>query len=99
MKKLCLEMRKACSNGYPTWYASSPRLSVLPENDRLAIQDKFGFCFVSGVPATPEATEEMVKKIGFIRETQCESVKLWRKTYLADVHYSRYRRKVLGVHS
>ncbi|KAI0315568.1 hypothetical protein OF83DRAFT_342642 [Amylostereum chailletii] len=31
--------------------------------------DKFGFCFVSGVPPTPEATEELSSLIGFIRET------------------------------
>ena len=36
--------------------------------------DKFGFCFVSGVPATPEATEELSRRIGFIRETQCQSL-------------------------
>ncbi|KAH0832977.1 hypothetical protein J3R83DRAFT_11955 [Lanmaoa asiatica] len=34
--------------------------------------DRFGFCLVSGVPATPEATEELSKRIGFIRETQCK---------------------------
>ena len=33
--------------------------------------DKFGFCFISGVPPTPEATEELSRRIGFIRETQC----------------------------
>jgi len=32
--------------------------------------DKFGFCFVTGVPPTPEATEELSRRIGFIRETQ-----------------------------
>lgn len=37
------------------------------------LQDKFGFSFVSGVPATPEATEELSTRIGFIRETQCTS--------------------------
>jgi hypothetical protein len=37
-------------------------------------QHKFGFSFVSGVPATPEATEELSQKIGFIRETQCSSL-------------------------
>ncbi|KAI0067372.1 Trimethyllysine dioxygenase [Artomyces pyxidatus] len=31
--------------------------------------DKFGFCFVSGVPPTAEATEELSTRIGFIRET------------------------------
>ncbi|KAI0048945.1 Trimethyllysine dioxygenase [Auriscalpium vulgare] len=31
--------------------------------------DKFGFCFVSGVPSTAEATEELSNRIGFIRET------------------------------
>lgn len=35
------------------------------------LKDKFGFCFVSDVPPTAEATEELVQRIGFIRETQC----------------------------
>lgn len=36
------------------------------------VQDKFGFSFISGVPPTPEATEQLVDRIGFIRETQCK---------------------------
>lgn len=36
-------------------------------------QDQFGFCFVSGVPATTEDTEKLIRKINFIRHTQCES--------------------------
>ncbi len=35
------------------------------------LQEKFGFSFVTGVPPTPEATEELSTRIGFIRETQC----------------------------
>ncbi|KAN0120946.1 hypothetical protein V8E52_004215 [Russula decolorans] len=31
--------------------------------------DTLGFCFVSGVPATPEATEQLANRIAFIRET------------------------------
>ncbi|KAI0249174.1 hypothetical protein BJV78DRAFT_1328612 [Lactifluus subvellereus] len=31
--------------------------------------DKFGFCFVQGIPPTPEATEDLSVRIGFIRET------------------------------
>lgn len=38
----------------------------------LSVQDKFGFCFVSGVPATPEDTEKLSERIGFIRETKCK---------------------------
>ena len=34
-------------------------------------QEKFGFCFVSGVPAAPEDTEKLSERIGFIRETKC----------------------------
>jgi len=33
----------------------------------LSNMDRFGFCLISGVPATPEATEELSKRIGFIR--------------------------------
>ncbi|KAF8633092.1 hypothetical protein AX15_001509 [Amanita polypyramis BW_CC] len=36
----------------------------------LSYIDKFGFCFISGVPAIPEATEELSRRINFIRETQ-----------------------------
>jgi len=31
--------------------------------------DEFGFCLVSGVPADPESTEALVRRITFIRET------------------------------
>ncbi|CAO1633555.1 unnamed protein product [Parajaminaea phylloscopi] len=30
---------------------------------------QYGFSFVDGLPATPEATEELIKRIAFIRET------------------------------
>lgn len=33
-------------------------------------QDKFGFCFVTGVPATTGDTESLIRRIAFIRETQ-----------------------------
>jgi trimethyllysine dioxygenase len=39
----------------------------------IASQDRFGFSFVEGVPATPEATEELTRRIAFIKETQCRS--------------------------
>ncbi|KIJ51058.1 hypothetical protein M422DRAFT_245033 [Sphaerobolus stellatus SS14] len=32
--------------------------------------DRFGFCFVTGVPVTPEETEKLSRRIGNIRETQ-----------------------------
>ncbi|KAG8864920.1 hypothetical protein FRB96_003507 [Tulasnella sp. 330] len=32
--------------------------------------DQFGFCFIGGVPPTPEDTERLCKRIAFIRETQ-----------------------------
>ncbi|KAG8889332.1 hypothetical protein FRB99_003996, partial [Tulasnella sp. 403] len=32
--------------------------------------DQFGFCFIEGVPPTPEATEGLCRRIAFIRETQ-----------------------------
>ena len=59
-------------------------------------QDQFGFCLVSGVPATPEATEELSKRIGFIRETQCKLV-----FFFGNVRDKRSisRRQVLGIYS
>lgn len=32
-------------------------------------QDVYGFAFVKGIPKTPEATEALVRRIAFIRET------------------------------
>ena len=46
-------------------------LRELQANLSHLIQDRFGFSFVTGVPATTQATEELTEKIGFIRETQC----------------------------
>lgn len=34
-------------------------------------KDEYGFCFVTGVPVTPEATEELIRRMSFIRETHC----------------------------
>jgi hypothetical protein len=34
-------------------------------------QERFGFCFVTGVPANPEDTERLSRQIAHIRETQC----------------------------
>ena len=57
---------------------------VMGSDDRglfkwLSNVDKFGFSFVSGVPATPEATEELSRRIAFIRETQCRYRSLFVK--------------------
>ena len=51
----------------------------------LSSVDKFGFCFISGVPATPEATEELSRRIGFIRETQCAFCVLRRHRHVPDL--------------
>ncbi|EKD03941.1 hypothetical protein A1Q2_01765 [Trichosporon asahii var. asahii CBS 8904] len=32
----------------------------------------YGFCFVTGVPVTPEATEDLIRRMSFIRETHCD---------------------------
>jgi trimethyllysine dioxygenase len=37
-----------------------------------SFQHEFGFCFVTGVPPTPEDTEALIRRIGNIRETHCE---------------------------
>jgi len=47
-------------------------------------QHNFGFSFVTGVPATPEATEGLSTKIGFIRETQCNHTDLCPTLYITD---------------
>ncbi|KAJ9659888.1 hypothetical protein H2201_007147 [Coniosporium apollinis] len=35
----------------------------------LTLLHRYGFCYVDGTPATPEATEELLKRIAFIRHT------------------------------
>lgn len=36
------------------------------------MKNKYGFCFVKGVPATPKDTEQLIERIAFIRVTHCE---------------------------
>lgn len=59
--------------------------------------DKFGFSFVSGVPTTAEATEELVKRIGFIRETQYG--KFWEFTADMSKGDTAYSTMALAAHT
>ncbi|PIL29865.1 hypothetical protein GSI_08072 [Ganoderma sinense ZZ0214-1] len=59
--------------------------------------DKFGFCFISGVPATPEATEELSRRIGFIRETQYGA--FWDFTSDLAKGDTAYTTLALGAHT
>lgn len=43
----------------------------------LTSQHDFGFCFVTGVPATPENTEEVIRTIAPIRDTHCQLQLQW----------------------
>lgn len=43
-------------------------LKKVPAHESL-LQDTYGFCLVSGIPGTPEATEALIRRIAFIRET------------------------------
>ncbi|KAI0784502.1 mitochondrial protein [Abortiporus biennis] len=59
--------------------------------------DKFGFSFVSGVPATTEATEELVERIGFIRKTQYGE--FWDFTADLSRGDTAYTNIALGAHT
>ncbi|KAJ7056593.1 hypothetical protein C8F01DRAFT_1211296 [Mycena amicta] len=59
--------------------------------------DRFGVCFVSGVPPTPEATEELSQRIGFIRETQYG--KFWDFTSDLAKGDTAYTTIALGAHT
>ncbi|KAJ7352474.1 Trimethyllysine dioxygenase [Mycena albidolilacea] len=59
--------------------------------------DHFGMCFISGVPPTPEATEELSKRIGFIRETQYG--KFWDFTSDLAKGDTAYTTLALGAHT
>lgn len=54
-----------------------PCLSSLP-----GFQERFGFCFVTGVPANPEDTESLSRRIAHIRETQCQHLVFLKFTNL-----------------
>jgi hypothetical protein len=45
----------------------------------------YGLCFVEGVPSTPEDTENLIKRIAFIRITQCEAPFLLAADRVADI--------------
>ncbi|KAI0073883.1 mitochondrial protein [Panus rudis PR-1116 ss-1] len=81
---------------------SVPYTDVVAEDDKglykwLSNVDKFGFSFVSGVPATTEATEELAKRIGFIRETQYG--KFWDFTSDLAKGDTAYTTLALGAHT
>lgn len=40
-------------------------------------QYRFGFSFVKGSPATPEATERLLERLAFIRPTHYGEMKPW----------------------
>ncbi|KAF4596408.1 hypothetical protein EYR40_007902 [Pleurotus pulmonarius] len=56
-----------------------------------------GFSFVSGVPATPEATEELSQRISFIRETQYGQ--FWDFTSDLAKGDTAYTTLALGAHT
>ncbi|KAL4064995.1 hypothetical protein V8B97DRAFT_1875437, partial [Scleroderma yunnanense] len=59
--------------------------------------DRFGICFVSGVPSTPKATEGLCERIGFIRETQYG--KFWQFTAGLAKADMAYTTMALGAHT
>ncbi|KAK7032882.1 hypothetical protein R3P38DRAFT_2919481 [Favolaschia claudopus] len=85
--------------------ASPPTVTyeeAMAEDDRglhkwLSHVDHFGMCFISGVPATPEATEELSQRIGFIRETQYG--KFWDFTSDLAKGDTAYTTLALGAHT
>ncbi|PAV16092.1 Trimethyllysine dioxygenase [Pyrrhoderma noxium] len=59
--------------------------------------DTFGFCFISGVEATPKATEVLTLRIGRIRETQYGS--FWDFTSDLAKGDTAYTTLALGAHT
>lgn len=59
--------------------------------------DRFGFSFVSGVSKTPEATEALSERIGFIRETQYG--RFWDFTSDLAKGDTAYTTLALGAHT
>ncbi|EIN09855.1 Trimethyllysine dioxygenase [Punctularia strigosozonata HHB-11173 SS5] len=65
--------------------------------DWLSKIERWGFCFVSGVPVSTDATEELCKRIGFIRETQYG--KFWDFTSDLAKGDTAYTTLALGAHT
>ncbi|KAI6125641.1 Trimethyllysine dioxygenase [Pisolithus croceorrhizus] len=63
----------------------------------LSTIDRFGFCFVSGVPPTAEATQRLCERIAFIRETQYG--KFWEFTADLAKGDTAYTSMALGAHT
>ncbi|KAF8129688.1 hypothetical protein K438DRAFT_1788957 [Mycena galopus ATCC 62051] len=85
--------------------ASAPTVTyeeAMAEDDRglykwVSHVDRFGMCFISGVPPTPDATEELSKRIGFIHETQYG--KFWDFTSDLAKGGTPYITLALGAHT
>lgn len=60
-------------------------------------QDKYGFCWVEGVPVTPEATEKLARRISFIRETHYGS--FWDFTSNMAHGDTAYTNLAIGGHT
>ncbi|KAI5858523.1 hypothetical protein BZA05DRAFT_381507 [Tricharina praecox] len=58
---------------------------------------KYGFCYVDGVPVTPEATKALVERIAFIRETHYGG--FWDFTADLSKKDTAYTNLGLGVHT
>lgn len=50
-------------------FCLSPYCFLLSYSQVSHLQDVYGFCFIEGIPHTPEATEALIRRIAFIRET------------------------------
>ncbi|KAG6839997.1 hypothetical protein C0991_009710, partial [Blastosporella zonata] len=59
--------------------------------------NKFGFSLVQGVPPTPEATQALIERIGFIRQTYYGS--LWDFTSDLSVGDLAYTNVAIGAHT
>ncbi|KAI5818862.1 hypothetical protein BZA77DRAFT_306617 [Pyronema omphalodes] len=74
---------------------------VMASNDGVALWVskiyKYGFCYVSGVPVTPEATKELIERIAFIRETHYGG--FWDFTADLAKKDMAYTNLALGVHT
>ncbi|CAG7927831.1 unnamed protein product [Penicillium olsonii] len=82
----------------------SPRISyeeVMSDDQRLSVWLQLiwsrGFCFVDGVPTTPEATKGLIERIAFIRHTHYGG--FW--DFTADLTFkdTAYTNEFLGAHT
>ncbi|KAJ5764014.1 Trimethyllysine dioxygenase [Penicillium manginii] len=85
------------SNSYPKVEFEKVMSNDASVGDWLKKIQTFGFCFIKGVPIDPEATQSLIERIAFVRNTHYGG--FW--DFTADLTFkdTAYTNESLGVHT